>query len=701
MKCPMMLIVVMAALLLTGAKPSENPFLQEWDTPFGVPPFDLIKLEHYEPAFEAGMQAQQREVQAILDNRSAPTFQNTVEILERTGALLFRVYKVFSSMESSMTSDALQAVAQKMAPRLSAHRDEILLNQQLFDRINAVYQQRESLGLTPEQLKLLDEYTKDFVRGGAKLSTEQKERLKEINAELSVLELKCGNNVLKEENRYEMVVDRESDLAGLPAMVVKGAAETAAERGHGGKWVFTLHKPSMIPFLQYSQRRDLREKIYKAYINRGNNGDELDNNAILAKMVALRAERARLLGFKTHAHFVLERNMAHEPENVYRLLAEIWAPALARAKEEAAEMQAMIDQEGGGFKLASWDWWYYAEKVQKAKYDLDEEMVRPYFKMENVRDGVFALSQRLFGIQLRELTEIPKYHEDVAVFEVTRADGSHVGIVYVDYFPRASKRGGAWMGELRQQTKKNGKDVRPVIYNVGNFSKPTADEPSLLSVDEVRTLFHEFGHALHGLLSDCTYEKLAGTNVARDFVELPSQIMENWALEPDALRMYARHFKTGEPMPDELIEKVRKARHFNQGFATTEYLAASFLDMDWHTLPLEATSTIDVAAFERDSLARIGLIPEIIARYRSTYFRHIFAGDYSAGYYSYLWAEVLDADAFEAFKETGDIFDAKTAKAFSENILARGGTEDPMTLYRKFRGKEPGTGPLLQRRGLK
>ena len=693
-------IILLAVLALFASRASANPFFSEWDTPFAVPPFDKIKLEHYQPAFDEGMRLHEKEIAAIIENTDAPTFANTIEAMDRGGDMLDRVSHVFFSMRSSMTSEELEAIAKDVVPKLSQHQDEILLDDGLFQRVQAVYQQRERLDLTPEQQKLLEEYHKSFVRGGAKLPEDKKERLKQINVQLSLLSLKFGENVLKENNRFEMVVEEQSDLAGLPPGVIAAAAETATERGHQGKWVFTLHKPSLIPFIQYSEKRGLREKIYTAYINRGNHDDELDNKETLAKMAALRVERAELLGYKTHAHFVLEENMAKQPENVYKLLGDLWKPALKRAKAEAAEMQKMIDREGGDFKLQSWDWWYYAERVKKAKYDLDENTLRPYFKLENVLAGVFDVAARLYGLKFEKRPDVPKYHEDVSVFEVKEANGDHVGVLYVDYFPRASKRGGAWMGDLRQQSKLDGKNIRPIIYNVGNFSKPTADKPSLLSFEEVNTLFHEFGHALHGLLSDCTYESLAGTNVARDFVELPSQIMENWATEPEVLKMYARHYRTGQPMPDDLIEKIQKSRHFNQGFATTEYLAASFLDMDWHTMT-KSDPELDVFEFENASLNRIGLIPEIISRYRSPYFQHIFAGGYSSGYYSYIWAEVLDADAFQAFKEAGDLFDPATAKAFRQNILATGGTQEPMDLYKRFRGKEPSIEPLLENRGLK
>jgi len=495
-----------------------------------------------------------------------------------------------------------------------------------------------------------------------------------------------------------LVIEDEGDLAGLPQSVIKGAAEAAKERGHEGKWVFTLHKPSMIPFLQYSEKRELREKIFKAYINRGNNNNELDNKANATRIAELRVQKAHLLGHKSHADFVLEINMAKKPESVYKLLYQLWEPALKRAKQEVKELQKMIHEDGKDFKLMPWDWWYYAEKLKKAKYDLEEEILRPYFKLENVIDGVFTVANKLFGITFEERTDIPKYHEDVRVFEVKEADGSHIGILYTDYFPRASKQGGAWMNAYRKQSRPEGKNITPIICNIGNFSKPTGDKPALLSTEEVQTLFHEFGHALHGLLSNSTYNKLSGTDVPRDFVELPSQIMENWVLEPEVLKMYAKHYETGEVIAQELIDKIKKASLFNQGFVTVEYLAASFLDMDWHTLT--EAKDMDTIEFENKSLENIGLIQEIVVRYRSYYFNHIFSGGYSAGYYSYIWAEVLDADAFEAFKEAG-IFDQKTAQSFRKNILEKGGTEDPMILYKRFRGAEPKVEPLLKKRGLK
>jgi peptidyl-dipeptidase Dcp len=676
---------------------APNPLLEEFRTPFGVPPFDLIKPEHFVPAYERGMTEQKKEVEAIDKNAEPPTFANAVETLERSGKLLKRVDAIFSNLKSSNTSDALQQIAKDIAPKLAKHQDDIALDPALFARVKTVYDGRDKLTLTPEQARLLEKTYRTFVRGGANLPAEKQARLRKINEEISVLTVKFGENILKENDAFELAIDNQADLAGLPPTVVSAAAETARERGKPGKWVFTLAKPSLIPFLQYSDRRDLRERMFRAYIMRGNNGNGLDNKGNALKIATLRLERANLLGYKTHAAYVLEENMAKTSEAVYSLLGKIWKPAVARAKAEAAEMQAMIRKEGGKFRLQPWDWWYYAEKVRKAKYDLDDSALRPYFSLENVRNGAYEVAHKLYGITFTELSGLPNYQKDVRVFEVKDADGSHLGILYVDYYPRPNKEGGAWMSNYREQSIQNGVDIRPVIVNNGNFSKPTAGEPALISFEEATTLFHEFGHALHGLLTKCTYESLSGTNVRRDFVEALSQFMENWATDPAVLKMYARHYKTGQPIPDALVAKIEKSRFFNQGFETVEYVAASFLDMDWHTIT-EARD-IDPLAFEAASMARIGLIPEIVSRYRTTYFNHIFSGDYSAGYYSYIWAAVLDSDAFEAFKEKG-LFDAATARSFRTNILEKGDTEDPMVLYKRFRGREPGIEPLLRKRGL-
>lgn len=694
------LFVSIAALLafMACSQTAQNPLLGEFKTPFEVPPFDQIREEHYLPAFREGIRIHDEEIAKIAGNPAEPTFENTIGAIEYSGRLLGRTANIFFSLNSANTNDSMQAIAREVAPLLAEHADNVALNEKLFERVKAVYEKKDGLDLTVEQRMVLDNYYRNFVRGGANLNAEDKEKLRAVNKELSTLSLQFGENVLKETNKFELLIENEEDLAGLPEVVRNGAAELAAQKGHQGKWLFTIQKPSMLPFLQYSEKRDLREKIYKAYTNMGDNNDELDNKKIISRMTVLLVDKANLLGYETHADFVLEEGMAKKPGNVYAFLDKLWAPSLAKAKAEAAALQTMIDAEDGGFKLASWDWWYYAEKVKKAQYDLDEEMIKPYFVLENVVDGAFAVAGKLWGLKFTEINDIPKYHPDVRVFEVTEEDGSHVGILYTDYFPRESKRGGAWSGGLRDQMKINGKMVTPIITNVGNFQKPAGDLPALLTWDDVLTLFHEFGHGLHGLLSDCTYPSVCGTSVATDFVELPSQIMENWAGEPEVLAMYAKHYKTGEIIPEELVTKMKNSSKFNQGFETTEYLAASYLDLDWHTLkePVEQ----DVTAFENASLGRIGLVPEIVSRYRSTYFRHIFSGGYDAGYFSYMWAEVLDKDAFQAFKDSGDIFNPALAASFRENILSKGGSEDPMTLYLRFRGSEPRIEPLLIKRGL-
>ena len=698
MRKPFLLLLALAvpAILCSFAPPAENPLLEKFTAPFGAPPFDKIRIEHYKPAYLEGMRLHREEIGAIAGNPDAPNFANTIEALEKSGELLTRVDNIFRSMSSANTSDELQRIAQEIAPIQSAHYDEILFNEKLFARIKTVYDKRNKLVLSPELKRLLEKTYRTFVRGGANLNAADKAKLAEINQELSILGLQFEENLLAETNKFELVIENKADLAGLPEGVVTAAAEAGQQLGHAGKWVFTVRKPSMIPFLQYSERRDLREKIYKAYITRGDHNDELDNKKTLLRIVDLRIKRAQLLGYKTHADFALEESMAKKSSTVYDFLGKLWTPALARAKAETATFQKMIDKDGKGFKLASWDWWYYAEKVRKAQYDLDDEMLRPYFELENVRAGAFMLANKLFGITFEERKDIPTYNAEVRVYEVKEAGGKHIGILYADYYPRDNKQGGAWCGGFRSASRIGGKIETPLVTNCGNFVRPTGDTPSLLNFDEVTTLFHEFGHGLHSLLSECEYPTVQ--NVATDFVELPSQIMENWATDPEFMKMYARHYKTGEPIPDALIEKIKASSTFNQGFMTTEYLAASILDMDWHTL--DAFPAPDAPAFEAASLGRIGLIPEIISRYRSTYFAHIFGdGGYAAGYYSYIWAEVLDADAFRAFKETS-LFDQKTASAYRKYILAAGGIEDEMTLYKKFRGREPAIEPLLERRGL-
>lgn len=676
---------------------SNNPFFEEWKTPFQTPPFSKIKNEHFLPALEEGIKQQRAELEQIINNPEAPTFQNTIAALEKSGKLLTKVSRVFFNLTSANTNDELQKVAETITPQLTKLNNDIYLNEKLYQRIKTIYDQRESLNLNKEELRLLENYYTDFTRAGIGLSEDKKKRLREINEQLSSLQLKFGDNLRKETNALGLVVDKEEDLTGLPDAVIKAAAELAEANGLKGKWAFNLQRPSWTPFLQYSQKRELREKLYKAYINRGNNNNEFDNKEIIKKIVALRIEKAKLLGYETYAHFKLEKNMAKTPENVLKFLNELWLPSINQAKVEAAEMQKLINDEGGNFKLAAWDWWYYAEKVKKAKYALDEEMLRPYFKMENVRKGAFDVASKLYRIKFIRRNDIEVYDSDVEVYEVQEADGSLVGILYTDYYPRNGKRAGAWMSYYRGQSNMDGEMIYPLVVNVGNFTKPTSDKPALLSFDDVNTLFHEFGHALNGLFARSTYPGSKRSPV--DFVELPSQIMENWASHPDVLKMYARHYQTNEPIPDELIQKIQNSQYFNKGFEQTEYLAASFLDMDWHTLnqPIET----DVNKFEEESLNRIGLIPEIASRYQSTNFNHIFGGDgYSAGYYGYSWAAVLDADAFEAFLET-DLFNQKVAKSFRENILEKSGSDDPMELYKKFRGREPKVDALLKRLGFK
>ncbi len=694
---PVIFLLFVSLLYITCSRQESNPFFSEYQTPFKTPPFDKIKDQHYKPAFLAGIKQQQEQVAAIAGNSEPPTFTNTVAALDYSGELLTKVSNVFNNLHSAHTSDTLQQIARDMAPLLSKNRDDIFLNDQLFQRLKTVYEQQDSLLLQAEQKMLLKKYYQNFVRGGANLANTSKEELRDINKQLSELALQFGENVLKEDNAFTLIITDQQDLAGLPPNIVTAAADAAKEQNKEGKWIFTLHKPSLIPFLQYSAKRDLRERMFRAYINRGNNNDQLDNKSILTGIVDLRIKKARLLGYQTYADFVLEENMAQNPQNVYTLLNELWSPALTMAKKEALALQEMIRKEGHTFKLQPWDWWYYTEKLRKEKYSLAEELLRPYFKLEQVIDGAFMVASKLYGITFTERKDIPTYHPDVKVFELQEADGKHIGILFTDYFPRSSKRGGAWMNDFRGQYKKDEENITPIIVNVGNFSKPTSTQPALLSFEEVSTLFHEFGHALHGLLSNCTYPLLSGTSVPRDFVELPSQIMENWACAPEVMKMYARHYQTHEPIPDELIAKLKQSEKFNQGFITVEYLAASFLDLAWHTLT--ESKEIGVLEFENNALQKIGLIPEIVTRYRSPYFQHIFSGGYSAGYYSYIWAEVLDADAFQAFKEKG-LFDPQTARAFRENILASGGSADPLVLYKRFRGAEPQKEALLERRGL-
>lgn len=698
MKKLLMLTLSAGVLLGVFSCKEKNPLLTDYNTPFNTPPFEKIKVEHYEPAFMEAMKQQKQAIDKIVNSAEEPTFENTIEALEYSGGLLSEVAGVFYPLISANTNSQMQELAQKFAAMLSSHRDDISLNPDLFKRVKAVYDSKVELELNPEQQMLLKKVYKGFVKGGANLPEDKQARFREINEALALLTVKFGNNVLAEINSYQMVVENEADLAGLPESVKQAAAEVAKDAGLEGKWVFTLHNPSWIPFLQYAENRELREKLFRANSMKGNNGNDNDNKEIITQIVPLRLERAQLLGYPTHSHYILEDNMAKNPETVNAFLASLWEPAIKRAKAEAYDIQKMIDDEGGKFRLEPWDWWYYAEKVREEKYDLDQNVLKPYFSLEAVKKGIFLLSQKLYGLQFEKLTNIPIYHPDVVAYEVKEADGRHVGILYMDFYPRESKISGAWMTEYRgQHVTPDGNFVPPIITMVTNFTRPTADKPALLSLDEAQTFFHEFGHALHGLLAKSTYPRLAGTNVSRDFVELPSQIMENWSTDPEFLGMYAFHYQTGEVIPSELVEKMKGSGTFNQGFATTEFLAAAILDMDYHTVG--QVDELDAIAFEKDAMDKIGLIDEIIPRYRSTYFQHIFSGGYSSGYYSYIWSGQLDADAFEAFKETGNIFDPETANRF-RTLLEKGATVDPAELYRAFRGAEPNPEALLRQRGL-
>lgn len=671
----------------------SNPFFSEFQTPDGVPPFDQIKLEHYEPAFRKGMEEQNKLIQAIVDSKEEPNFENVIVAFDNSSPILDRVGGVFYNLTEAETTDELTALSMKLAPVLSEHGDNISLNHDLFLKIKAVYDKKDALGLNTEQNRLLEKIYKDFVRSGANLPADKQARLRDINKQLSTLGITFSNNILNENNEFKLFVDKKEDLAGLPDWFCQSAAQEAKAAGQEGKWLFTLHNASRLPFLQYADNRDLREKMYKAYINRGNNNDKNDNKQIIKDILSLRLEKAKLLGYDCYSAFVLDNTMAKTPQTVMDFLGNLWQYALPKAKAEAAELQKLMDKEGKGQKLEAWDWWYYTEKLRKEKYNLEEDEIKPYFKLENVREGAFAVANKLYGITLTKKEGVPVYHPDVEVFEVKDADGSQLGIFYVDYFPRPGKSGGAWMSNYREQQG----DTRPLVCNVASFTKPVGDTPSLLTLDEVETLFHEFGHGLHGLLTKCQYKGTSGTNVVRDFVELPSQINEHWATEPEVLKMYAKHYQTGEVIPDELIEKILRQKTFNQGFITTELMAAAILDMNLHNLT--DMQGFDVEKFEKDAMDSLGLIPEIAPRYRTTYFNHIIGG-YAAGYYSYLWANVLDNDAFEAFKEHG-IFDKQTADAFRHNVLEKGDSDDPMTLYKNFRGAEPQLDPMLKNRGMK
>ena len=677
-----------------AAQEETNPLLTEFKTPFGTPPFDLIKNEHFLPAIKKGIEAQQAEIEAIINNPNPPTFENTILAFDRTGKLLGQVMAVFGTLQGANTSPELQKIAMEATPLTTQHRSSIYLNDRLFARIKSVYDRKNELKLGQEEKFLLEKTYQDFVRAGALLSPEDKSRLREIDRELSMLSLRFGNNLLQETNSIKIVIENPKHLAGLPPEVVAAAAEAAKNAGLEGKWVFTTHIPSMTPFLQYAQNRELRERLYKAYLSRGDRYNEYDNKEIIKKIIARRTERANLLGFPTYAHYSIDVNMAKTPERVESFLLDLWKYALEKAKAEQAEMQQIADEEGAGIKIAGWDWWYYAEKLRKKKYNLEDNEIRPYFSIDNVLNGIFTLAGKLYGLKFEKRNDISVYHPEVMVFEVKEKNGQHLGILYFDFFPRPTKRSGAWTGSLRRQSFENGKRVAPLVTITCNFTRPTGNIPALLSLDEVETCFHEFGHALASLLSMGKYNNRF---VPRDGVELPSQIMENWAFEPELLKLYAKHHATGEVIPDELIKKISNSSLFNQGFASTELLAASLLDLYWHKTVFK--EDYEVNDFERQVLNKIGLIEAIAPRYRSTYFQHIFSGGYAAGYYVYIWAEMLDSDAFEAFKERG-LFDQKTALKFRQEILEKYGTVDYLQQYIKFRGREARIEPLLRKRGF-
>jgi len=676
---------------------NTNPLLAEWDTPFATPPFGKIRSEHYLATLRTGIQDWKREVDAITTNPAEPDFANTIEALEAAGGLYGRVSRAFNAVNGAHSDDVTRETAKVMAPEIAAHNDDILLNTLLFERIRQVYDQRGDLDIGDEQMRLLEETHKRFLRSGVNLDYASQSRLRQINGELATLTTQFRDNLLNDTNDFELLVTDRRDLGDLPPNLVSLAAEEARNRDHDCEcWVFTLQRPSINPFLQYSPNRELRRTIFDAYALRGGSDNEFDNRSIVSRIVGLRAERAAMLGFGSHAEYTLTERMAERPELVYQLLDQVWAPALRVAREERNVRQEQMSGDGIDGNLEGWDWRYYTEKVRKAKYDLDDEALRSYFEVNAVRDGVFELANRLYGLQFEHRTDISGWHPDQQVFEVSEADGSHLAILYMDFFARKSKRGGAWMNALRQQSRLGG-EVTPIVTNNFNFPAPTDESPSLLSLGEASTLFHEFGHALHGMMSDVTYEKFAGTSTPRDFVEFPSQVLQNWIREPEILRMFARHYQTGEVIPEEMIDKIVSSRTFNQGFATVEYMAASYLDMAYHTL--ESSESVEPRAFEDATMADIGLIREILPRYRSTYFSHVFAGGYSAGYYGYLWSQVLDADAFQAFRETG-LFDTETAARFREHILSKGYTRPGMELYINFRGRPPLIEPLLDRRGL-
>lgn len=680
-----------------GKHERQNPFMSPYTTPYEIPPFEDILIEDYVPAFDAGIAEAKASIDSIANNPEQPTFANTILALDNISPTLERVMSVLMSLTEAHSSDELQAVSEELLPRYTAFSDEMMMNADLFNRVKSLYDRRDSLGLAHDETRALEETYKSFVRNGALLDAEKQAKLKDVNARLSNLYIKFNKNLLEANNAFEIVVDNKEDLAGIPQSTVDNAAEEAKSRGKEGKWVFTLHAPSRLPVLQYADNRTLREKMWKGYT--GNAQAEPTNNLpVINDIVKARAEKAAILGYKDYAAYMTSDVMAKTPEAAESLLMSIWEPAKAKVRQEVAEMQALSDGLGNDFKIAPWDYYYFAEKVRQQKYALDENEIRPYFAVDSVAKGIFAMAKKLYGITFEEMPDAPKYHPDVKVYDVKDTDGKHLAVFMTDYFTRASKRQGAWMEELKTSwVNPDGSVERPIVYNVGNFSKPTADAPSLLTIDEVLTMFHEFGHGLHGMLSKARLKSQSGTSVDRDFVEFPSQVHEHWAFQPELLKEYAHHYQTGELIPDSLVEKINAAAKHNMGFMTAELSGAALLDLNWGHLNPEGD--IDVMAFENSVAEKLGMPEELTFRYRSPYFKHIFGDDgYASGYYTYLWAEVLDADAFELFKEKG-VFDAETAAALKK-VLESGASEDPMVLFETFRGHTPSSDALLRQRGL-
>jgi peptidyl-dipeptidase Dcp len=682
------------------ATTSDNPFFTEWTTPYGVPPFDKIKLEHYKPALDSGFKVHNVEIEAIVNNTEAPTFENTILALEHSGKLLNTVASVFYNVVGADGDDAMKKLEEEYAPIFTAHTDEMYMNEKLFAKVKAVYEQKDKLGLDSDDQHLIEFYYKNFVRGGTNLPTDKKIELKEINNKISELTTKFGQRLLADNNAFKVIIDKKEDLDGLPESSITAAAELAKKNGQEGKWEFNTSKPSWIPFMQFADNRALREKMYKGYVSRGNNNNSNDTKELIEQIAVLRTKKANLLGYKTWADYIISDNMAKTADAAYNLITKVAKITIPYAKAEVIELQNMANKMEHKIKIKPWDWWYYTEKLRNEKYALDESMFRPYFSLENVRKGVFDLSNKLYGLKFKKLKDMPVYNKECEVYEVLNPDDSHLSVIYFDFFPRETKRAGAWMNTIRDEYYLDGKRIDPIIINVCNFTRPTGDMPSLLSIDEAETLFHEFGHAIQGMFADTKYRSTSGTGVSRDYVELPSQIMENWTCHPEFIKTWAKHYKTGEVIPDSLITKIDASSKFNQGFVTMELIAASILDMDWHRIT--DTNRRNAIKFEAESMKRMGLIPEILPRYSSWYFNHIWGSDfgYSAGYYGYTWSAVLDADAFQAFVETGDIFNKEIANKFRDNILKLGASYDSDQLYRQFRGKDATLDAFFARKGF-